>query len=315
MPDPCALTRLLIASNTSCTIRRMRTLPMVLIGLSFIVLGCSKTSEGDNANRENNAAVEKPGATPKAKEAPVAKDEPASKNTLAPASDKGAPIKGSGGTGERVSTGLTIVDGFAGVDPETKAFIHIAGEVKNETGGWVSHVKLDLELLDSDGKPILVTGISQGVKEDIGLDANAPETILGDRMYVPPGESTSFFYIRDVAKLSGKKYGRHTLKASARKEANAPKVTVADFKYTEAKDFFETLSGTLVVESGECRSPEPVFVSLTADGKIRSTTHHSVDSHFQKIATAGTKVPFERKVLSTSGATKLIAYATCSPEE
>lgn len=291
----------------------MRYSTLVFLGVSFLALACNNPSGGQSSNSENKAVPDKPASSGAAKEASAGKDAPSPKD--APAAKEAAPSKDSGGGGAQVTTGLTIVEGFAGVDPVTNEFIHIAGEVKNETGAWISHVKLYLQLMDTDGKPILVTGISEGVKQDMGLGADAPETILGDRMYIPPGESTPYFYIRDVAKLSGKKYGSHKLKAVARKADKAPKVTVTDFKYTESKDFFETLTGTVVVESGECRSPEPVFVNLLADGKVRSTTNHPVDSHFQKIAAAGTKVPFDRKVLSRNGAAKLLAYGTCTPEE
>lgn len=276
-----------------------------------MLLGCNTPSGSQQSGGENKATPEKP--APAGSGAPAAKEAPAPKE--ASAAKEAAQGGDSAGGSERVSTGLTIVEGFAGVDPVTNEFIHIAGEVKNETGGWISHVKLDLELLDADGKPIMVTGISEGVKQDMGKGADAPETILGDRMYVPPGESTPYFYIRDVAKLSGKKYGSHKLKAQARKETSAPKVSVIDLKYKESKEFFEELTGTVVVESGKCRSPEPVFVSLMADGKVRATTNQSVDAYFQKYAEAGTKAPFERKVLSRQGAAKLIAYATCSPED
>ena len=295
----------------------MRYPTLVFLGASLLALACNNPSGGQNSNNENKAVAEKPGTTGAAKEAPGAKDAPVAKDAPAP---KDAPAaKGDapsgGGAGQEASAGLTIVEGFAGIDPVTNEFLHIAGEVKNETGGWVTHVKLYLQIMDTDGKPILVTGISEGVKQDMGLGADAPETILGDRMYVPPGESTPYFYIRDVAKLSGKKYGSHKLKVVGRKVDKAPKVTVTDLKYTEAKDFFESLSGNVVVESGECRSPEPVFVHLMADGKVRATTSHAVDAYFQKVAPAGTKVPFDRKALSRYGAAKVIAYGTCTPED
>src|SRR5687768_3102709 len=117
------------------------------------------------------------------------------------------------------SSKLRLVPGRAGL--EDTGFVHVYGEVINETGQAVENGTVHVDLLHAQGKSVGVGGWLSVHKKEIG--APAGETARGDVPYVPAGGSTPFHSIRDTKKIQGT-YASHKLSVTAR-PARGPKPT------------------------------------------------------------------------------------------
>ena len=194
---------------------------------------------------------------------------------------------------------LKIVEGQAGLDAET-GFIHIAGEVHNQSREWVLRLRLTVELLDASGHPIRVDSISAAVAQDQGWEPQ--EFIYTQRTYIPSGEVGVFYYIRDAKKLVGRRYASHRLTvASARTAVSPPRVVIDDLQMP-VEDGIYTVSGR-IRNSGQvrCHSPQVVIGVYGPDGKVLREEHETPDQTSQKVLEGGQSVPFRLKVYKETG--------------
>ena len=194
---------------------------------------------------------------------------------------------------------LKIVEGQAGLSQET-GFIHIAGEVHNQSSEWVLKPRLTVELLDASGRPISVDSISTAVAEERGWEPQ--EFIYTQRTYIPPGEVGVFYYVRDAKKLGGARFARHKLTvASARRAVNPPQVVIDNLQMP-VEDGVYTVSGR-IRNAGQrgCFSPQVVIGVYGTDGKILREEHEAPDETFLKTLGGGQSVPFQLKVHTDTG--------------
>ena len=114
---------------------------------------------------------------------------------------------------------LSVIEGRSGV--EDTGFLHIIGEIRNDTSKWIESPKVAVVLMDAQGKPIGVDSIAAA--DGFG------ESALGMRHNVPPGEVSPFHYIRDIKKLA-RPYASHKLEPKAFPADSSFNATVADVK-------------------------------------------------------------------------------------
>jgi hypothetical protein len=186
---------------------------------------------------------------------------------------------------------LPVTAGVANYDQE--GFISIAGAVSNGSTDWVCAPRIDVELLDAQGRPIGVRSIFTAAKQDAGLDD--ADGVYAERIFVPPGEVAVFQYWRDKSKLKGVKPASHRLKASAG-ECPTPRTTmeVLELKTGHDQDGYYRVRGVLRNSGkGACRSPRAVVGLYDAVGKLAKAAEETPDAFFQKVLRPGQSVPFE----------------------
>ena len=216
----------------------------------------------------------------------------------------------------RESANLQLIVGEAGLDEET-GFVNIFGEVRNDTGGWIKSVRIDVDLLDADGRSLGVSSVATAVAEDLGQE-DALDFVYSDRDFVPPGETAPFGYIRDAKKVGGR-YASHRLSVSARPlaAAEAPKVVIENFS-TEKRDDRYWASGVIrnVGQVG-CHTPEAILCVYDAEGKPFTVQGEEPEEYFQKVLVPGRSVVFEAKIYTQKQQDDRIAdiraIADCSP--
>lgn len=178
---------------------------------------------------------------------------------------------------------LEIVEGRAFLDPMTN-FVKIAGEVRNNSPHWVVSPRIDVELFDADGKKLSVSSIAVAAAADAGRP-NADDSARTERVYVPPGGTAVFQYLRDAKKIGGT-YASHRLSVSAHKASAPPEVKLDGFSITRLTEEFGPdfraegkLSNT---GSVGCRSPRVVLGFYDDAGKILHAKSALLGDHFTK---------------------------------
>jgi hypothetical protein len=206
---------------------------------------------------------------------------------------------------------LQIVEGHAGVDPET-GFVKIRGEVWNRSGQWVKAPRVIVELFDPKGRPIGVTGFLTEVKRE--LDADERDSVVTERYFLPPGEAAAFEYVRDPNKLGGAAYGSHKLSAAAwNLPGGGPMMAVEGFQSTRDADGAWTVGGVLRNKGkAGCRSPKAVLAFYDDAGKVAGVTSVEPDETFQKTLAAGQTVRFTRPAIAETKAKEVKVWADCS---
>ena len=178
---------------------------------------------------------------------------------------------------------LEIVEGRAFLDPVTN-FVKIAGEVRNNSPHWVVSPRIDVELFDADGNKLSVSSIAVAAAADAGRP-NADDAARAERVYVPPGGTAVFQYLRDAKKIGGT-YASHRLSVSAHKADAPPEVKLDGFAITRLTEEFGPdfraegkLSNT---GSVGCRSPRVVLGFYDDAGKILHAKLALLHDHFAK---------------------------------
>jgi hypothetical protein len=188
-------------------------------------------------------------------------------------------------------TRLQVVEGHARLDRET-GFLKIPGEIRNDTGQWITYAQVQIRLYDAAGNELRSDSIATAAAADVGREEI--EFSYTDRTYIPPGESGVFFFLRDVSKIKGD-YASHRLKASARVARRPPRMKVSGFAFTPdptVKGFY-SVSGVIENAGSEgCKSPKAVLAFYGADGRLVSADAHTPDEYFQKILAPGGSVRF-----------------------
>jgi hypothetical protein len=206
---------------------------------------------------------------------------------------------------------LTIVEGHVAFDPN--GFLTIAGEVHNKTDTWIHNPRIEVTLLDAQGKAVGVDSIPVIVQKELG-EQSPNDAVQASRTFVPPGEFAVFRYIRDAKKIQGA-YAKHKLSASARSTTRKLGVTVEGLNTSKDKNGFYSASGKIKnAGTEECRSPTVVFGLYKADGKLFNVRTQSPDSHFQKMLQPGESVDFHYNAIENPGGNTIAnvkAWADC----
>jgi hypothetical protein len=218
---------------------------------------------------------------------------------------------------------LEVVVGRAIVDPET-GFVKIAGEVRNHTGGWVESVRIDIDYLDAQGESLRVDSIATAVAEDMG-QKDALDFTYASRHFVPPGEVSPFFYLREAKKIGGR-FATYRLAASARRlsASEAPRVVIEKFSTQRNDDGWHVARGFIKnVGSVGCRAPEVVVAVYRADGKLsralkeEASQAEAEGGNFNRILAPGESVEFAFKIGEEEGEStpRFQAFADCGPSD
>jgi len=216
---------------------------------------------------------------------------------------------------------LEVVVGRAIVDPEA-GFVKIAGEVRNHTGGWVESVRIDIDYLDAQGESLRVDSIATAVAEDMG-QKDALDFTYASRHFVPPGEVSPFFYLREAKKIGGR-FATYRLAASARRlsASEAPRVVIERFSTQRNDDGWHWATGFIKnVGSLGCRAPEVVVGVYRADGKLSRVLEEGPsqaeedEGNFSRILAPGESVEFTFKIWEEEGesSARFQAFADCRP--
>lgn len=172
---------------------------------------------------------------------------------------------------------------------EQHGFLVIPGEVRNDSAGWVRSVRVGIQLLDADGKPVAVSSIAAAD----GL----PEGVIADRTLIPPGEVGVFRYTRDLKKLA-RPYATYQLSADGRATHDRVSAAVSDIQTRKDDLGFYTVSGKLSSSGPDgCRSPQAVIALYASDGKVWDVKSADVDAWFQKVLPQGRTVEFSRRAI------------------
>lgn len=272
----------------------------LLAGLGTVAMSGCLGGGGKSDDGGSPAATEQRAAAPAGE-----KGAKGSAGSAAPSPRRGdAPAKADSPAGDDSAGGfvdaskLRIVEGKGWLDKE-QGFLKIAGEVKNETGQWLTSVRVTIRLFDASGKEIGTDSITTEVAKDLGDEV--VESVYSDRTFVPPGETAVFYWTRDAAKIKGT-YASHKLAVRARVAEDPPTMTLSGFKAEkDAEGHFE-LSGR-IENTGRpgCRTPKAVFGLYGADGTILGTTTEAPDAMFQKVLAPGQSVEVHRKNVSLDG--------------
>jgi hypothetical protein len=197
---------------------------------------------------------------------------------------------------EIVTGALTISEGKSGIEED--GFLHIYGEMKNETTDkWIA-ARVAVDLLDASGKPLGVDSIQAGVAADLGEAAQ--EHVVVEREVIPPGESSPFHYLREVTKIGGS-YAKHTLSPVGREVSDVGRGEIRGVTSTFELGSF-AVKGTLV-STGEhpCEDPSPILALYDAQGKLvalASNAPMAADGSFVEKLDKDQSLSFE---LSVSG--------------
>lgn len=230
------------------------------------------------------------------------RERPAAPASAAPVADGLPTSKSKGEPDGSLRQGLRIIEGRTGMTES--GFVHIPGELVNETGQWLQLVSVQVVLLDASGSPIGVGSIAAA--EGYG------ESTVVSRAYIAPGERGYFSYLRDAKKLAAP-YASHRLSAygfpsNGNRDAKLEKVDV-----TKDEDGHFRVAGSLQ-STGTlgCKSPTLVWGSFAADGKMIDSHEHTVDATFQKELAPGQSVAAETKIYDfEKQIAEVRAYGAC----
>jgi hypothetical protein len=191
---------------------------------------------------------------------------------------------------------VSVVEGRARV--ADTGFLHITGEVRNDSGRPIRLVRVDIQLFDAQGKLI-------GVDSIAAADGHG-ESALGLRETVPPGEVDPFHYIRDVAKLS-RRYASHKLFARAlpadgKIQATVEGVEVAHEKIGDTE--YLRVTGTVKNTGSECMNPKAVIAYYDQAGKVYAAREGVSDWSVGHPFGPGASVGFTTGPFDTQGVVK-----------
>lgn len=207
---------------------------------------------------------------------------------------------------------LEVEVGKAGLDES--GFVHIVGEIRNNTGGWIESTRINVDLLDSEGKSLLVRSIATAVAEDLG-EAKALDFTYAHRYFVPPGEVTPFHYLRDAKKIGGV-YASYALHVAAMQipAAESPKVVIERLSTTTDEKGARIVSGVIVNQgSVGCRSPEAIVGVYDADGTLYRVEDERPETYRSKVLPAGESVVFRVRFFNDEEEGDMRAFADCDP--
>lgn len=206
---------------------------------------------------------------------------------------------------------LVIVEGRARLDAET-GFLKIPGEIRNDTGQWITSACVSIRLFDAAGKELTTSSVATAVAEDLGREPG--EFVYADRTFIPPGEVGVFQFLRDVKKIRGT-YASHKLSVTARPVSGAPVVALRGLT-TPKNDGHLGARGQIENTGGVgCRSPKAVLGLYAADGKLVGTTTVQPDEMFQKMLAPRASVAFALASVGEPAAASVKAWADCEPAD
>jgi len=205
---------------------------------------------------------------------------------------------------------LVLVEGRARLDVET-GFLKIPGEIRNDTGQWITSACVAVRLFDAAGKEISTSSIATAVSEDLGREPG--EFVYADRTFIPPGEVGVFMFMRDVKKIHGT-YASHKLSVTARPAEGAPVVALRGLATPKDGDGQLGARGH-IDNTGAigCRSPKAVLGLYAADGKLIATTTAQPDETFQKMLAPRKSIAFAIASVGEPGVANVKAWADCEP--
>lgn len=190
---------------------------------------------------------------------------------------------------------LRLVPGAVSYD--ASGFVHISGEIHNDTGHPVCSPEVEVVLEAGDGKPIAVSSIITATKEGLG---RAPvDSVVAERFWLPAGEVAVFTYLRDVKKLGGRVPVEHELRPVAGDcPGPVPTVRVEGFVTRSDDVGSHQVAGTLRnVGQASCRSPKVVLGLYDAAGMLIDATSVQPDEMFQRLLPPGGTVSFARPAI------------------
>ncbi|MCC6522310.1 MAG: hypothetical protein IT373_06595 [Polyangiaceae bacterium] len=297
-------------------------------GLGLVVAGllglaaCNGAAAGGvpaDTRGESPAAQQTPGPAATPGTGKGMKGEPRAAEVAGTAEPAAPPRQGSGEAppaGTPASPGadparLVIVQGQSGIDDA--GFLRIAGTVKNDTGAWLTSVRVTIRLYDAAGEEIGTDSITTEVAKDLGEEPI--ERVYAERTYVPPGEVAVFQFLRDVKKIKGT-YASHALSVRALPAESPPTVSLTGFTAAKNADGHFEISGS-IVNSGRvgCRSPKVVLGLYAADGTLLWADYEMPDETFQKILGPGQSVAVPKKPVPQSDLpiASVKGWADCEP--
>lgn len=232
-------------------------------------------------------------------------DEPSAKHAAAPARGKAETPSAFVDPAK-----LRIVEGKGWID-DKQGFLKIAGKVKNDTGRWITSVRVTIRLYDASGKEIRTDSITTEVAKDMGEEA--VESVYSERTFVPPGETAVFYFTRDAAKIRGA-YASHKLAVRARIAENPPSMALSGFAADRQADGSYAFRGSIENRgSVGCRTPRAVIGFYGADGKLVAASTETPDATFQKVLAPGRSIEVPRRAYEPSGlpVTRVQGFADC----
>lgn len=196
--------------------------------------------------------------------------------------------------------GVSVTVSHAALHADSN-FVHIIGEVRNDTPDTIHSVRFDVTLLDAKGSRLRVASIVTATREDMG-EADADDFVMTEREFVPPGEVAVFHYLRDASKIGGA-YGSYKLgKPRYETSSKAPKAVLEGFVATKNADGGFDIAGT-IKSAGKtgCRSPRAVLGMYDASGKLVEIGYKEPDETFQKDVAPGKSIAFRYTVHNIDG--------------
>ena len=204
---------------------------------------------------------------------------------------------------------LQIVEGRALV---TEAgFVRIAGELRNDTGQWVTLPRILVELHDAQGRKLKGSSVATAVSEDQGWGSE--EHVYPERTWIAPGETAVFEFFRDKAKLGGE-YGGHKLTVvSAHRADNPPRMALDGFATSRDGDAIVARGKLRNAGSVPCYSAKAVLGVYDPAGKLLRAESETPEATFQKMLAPGQSVAFEARVSTddTGPVGDVKAWADC----
>lgn len=207
-----------------------------------------------------------------------------------------------------VDKGLEVVETYTSAPDDD--FVRIVGTVKNTTPFTLRGVRLDLVLRDAAGKSLDVDSITSAVAVDHGEKPH--EFVYTDRVFLPPGETSTFSYLRDRKKIKGS-LASHVLVPHGRVALHPPVASLSSPTITRTERGF-TVKGTFQnAGPGTCHTPQIVVGLYTADGKLRASDRWSIDAWLSKDLAPRQPIPAEVSVgtFSLPEVTSAKAWADC----
>ncbi|MDA0246308.1 MAG: FxLYD domain-containing protein [Chloroflexi bacterium] len=170
---------------------------------------------------------------------------------------------------------LALREGVTAVDED---FVTIAGEITNQTGEWVQYIRIEMELLDASGQPLVT------------------EWVYAKPELVPPGATAVFSFIRSLSEINGTYASYRITDISAIPSADNGQRAIVENPSQSELDIYVTLTGELKsVGRVPCLNPHVIAASYNAEGKLDNVTSHYLLSAvgFQDELAVGQSEEFE----------------------
>lgn len=260
--------------------------PVLAMAAMVLSLGACKPQSTlrDEAAPSARASIAPPVASAASPAAPSASSPPAPR------------AAGSGPAGDAPKLRIDI----GRAELESTGFVHVLGEVHNETGQPVQRIQVYIDLLDAQGNVLAVDGVTRKPPADLGLVSG--ERAIGEVVYVPAGGTTPFHYIRDAKKIRGTYAGQRARAVAGAAPATFPIATIDSPRAAHLERDQMMLEGSFKVEGAPCRSPRALFGFYDASGKLVDVAEprkNALAEWFQKDVSPAQTIAFKGQATVT----------------